>query len=113
MDINDNNYQVIFTKQSEREMKSIYWYISKTLYSKVSALQIMKDINSKIMHLSTFPRLYCELKIPNPKGIKYHRLVVKKYIVIYIVNEKKKTVYIIHIFHSKSNYQKRLYSKSF
>ena len=46
MDINDNNYQVIFTKQSEREMKSIYWYISKTLYSKVSALQIMKDINA-------------------------------------------------------------------
>ena len=113
MDINDNTYQVIFTKQSEREMKSIYHYISKTLYSKVSAIQLMKDINSKVMHLSTFPRLYRELKIPNPKGIRYHKLAIKKYIILYIVDEKKKAVYIVHIFHSKSDYQKRLYSKWF
>lgn len=106
MDINDNNYQVIFTKQSEKEMKSIYNYISKTLYTRVSALQLMKDINSKVMYLSTFPRLYRELKIKNSNGVKYHRMVVKKYIVIYTVNEKKKAIYILHIFHSRSNYLK-------
>ncbi len=110
MNINDK-YQVIFTKQSRKEMKYIYHYISKTLYAKVPALQLMKEINSKVINLSIFPRLYCELKIPNSMGMEYRRLIVKNYIVIYRINDKKKEIYIVHIFHSKSDYQRKLYSK--
>lgn len=112
MDINDN-YQVIFTKQSKKEIKATYQYISKILYAKASALQLMKEINIKVENLTTFPRLYCELKISNNKGIRYRRIVVKKYIIIYTVNEMRKTVYILHIFHSKSDYQRKLNSKFF
>ena len=112
MDINDN-YQVIFTKQSQKEINCIYQYISKTLCAKISTLQLMKEINSKVINLTIFPRLYCELKIPNSKGIEYRRIVVKNYIVIYRVNDRKKEIYLLHIFHSKSDYQRKLYSKFF
>ncbi len=112
MDINDN-YQVIFTKQAKREIKSAYQYISKTLYAKTSALQLMKEINIKVENLTIFPRLYCELEIPNLKDIRYRRIVVKNYIIIYKVNENKKEIYILHIFHSKSDYQRKLNSKFF
>ena len=51
MDINDNNYQVIFTKQSEREMKSIYQYISKTLYI-LTLATISEVFNTSIFYIN-------------------------------------------------------------
>lgn len=112
MDINDN-YHVIFTMKSMEELQEIYLYISKKLYDKVAANSLMKEINNKVMNLSIFPRLYSKLEIPKAKYNTYHKIVVKNYIIIYEVNEKRKKVYIIHIFYARSNYIKNLNSKLF
>lgn len=112
MNINDS-YHVIFTMQAMEELQEIYLYISRKLYAKVVANNLMKEINNKIMNLSIFPKLYSELKISKSKDNTYHKFIVKNYIIIYKVNDKKREVHVVHIFYARSNYIKKIYSRLF
>ncbi len=104
----DNSYRLIFTKRFLRELEKVDNYLSKNLFSKNVSNYLMNKIDDTLIQISIFPKSH-EL-IENTK---YRKALVKKYIILYIVNEKKKAVYIVHIFHSKSDYQRRLYSKMF
>lgn len=107
MNTSNNKYSIIFTKRSQKEIFKIYKYSFKKAYSEQYARKLMKEIESKIKILETFPKAYSELIIEERKN-KYRKIVIKNYIIIYTIKEEKKEIYILHIFHQKSNYLEKL-----
>ncbi len=43
---------------------------------------------------------------PHLRDLKYHKAVIKNYIMVYAVNEAEKTVNILRFFHGRQDYEK-------
>lgn len=104
MDISKEQYKIVFTNDSIIEMDNIYNYISKNLKSFNSAKKLMKKIDNAIEHLKYMPKIHRIIKRSlNPK-FEYRKIVINNYIIIYLVSENEKKVYIMHIYYCRSNY---------
>ncbi len=93
-----NCYKLIFTRKFVKEIDKIYEYIVDKLYSKNSANRLLLQINNNIKLITIFLKAYSKIKN------EYRKLIVKNYIIIFKVCEKRKEVHVVHIFYSKSNY---------
>lgn len=102
----DDYYKLVFTKRFLKDLENVDKYLFENFKSISNYL--MNKIDDTLIQISIFPKSHEQIE-----NTPYRKALVKKYIILYMVNEKKKAVYIVHIFHSKSDYQKRLYSKSF
>lgn len=101
----DSSYKLIFTKRFIRELEKVDKYLSENVYF---PNYLMRKIDDALIQISIFPKSHERIE-----NTQYRKALVKKYIIIYTVNEKKKEIYILHIFHSKSDYQRKLNSKIF
>lgn len=101
----DDFYKLIFTKRFIRELEKVDKYLSENVYF---PNYLMRKIDDALIQISIFPKSHERIE-----NTQYRKALVKKYIIIYTVNEKKKEIYILHIFHSKSDYQRKLNSKIF
>lgn len=63
----------------------------------------MNMIDDALIQTCMFPKSHQRIQ-----NTRYRRILVKNYIIIYRTNEKRKEVYIVHIFYSKSNYLEKL-----
>ena len=97
-------YKVIATNDAKKEMKDIGNYISYILYEPIIAKKLIKKIQDGFLDLTYMPRKYRLLTRKN--NFEIRRSIVKNYIIIYQIEIKIKTVYILHIFYSKRNYLK-------
>ena len=105
MDTNNNKqYKIIFTNDAITEMKSIFDYISKELYTPNAAKNLMLKIDESIENLKSMPNAYRIIKRYDELNLVYRKIIVKKYSIIYTINETEKKVYIIHLYHSKQDY---------
>lgn len=95
-------YHLTLTDSFKEELSEIYDYISYRLKEKEIAEKLVRLVYKRIEDLYMFPRSF--MKMYKSKKIKgdIHRLVIRKYIVLYTIN--KKEVFIIHIFNQRMNY---------
>lgn len=100
----ESTYKIIYSEEYNQELEEIYYYIAIHLKEEKIAENLVKKIRKEILRLQYFPKENIVL-LKNRKD-KLYRLVVKNYIIIYQVNIKVKTVYILHIFNSRRNYLK-------
>lgn len=97
-------YKIIIMKTAKEEMEEIKIYISDRLQEPAIARKTIQRITKEISDLRYMPRKYKLLR--KNKNIEIHKMSVKNYVIIYQINIKIKTVYILHIFNSKRNYLK-------
>lgn len=99
-------YNLQFAKPAEKDMEDVFEYIYLTLSAPEAAKNLMHKMENQISCLSDFPYAneLCRDDILAENG--YRRLVVDNYIVIYSVDEYKKTVFIVRVFYGKRNYAK-------
>ena len=64
----------------------------------------ISKIKLKILNLSDFPELYVEISDLNNLNRKYHRIVIKNYVVLYTIDYKNKKVFISHMYYGRRNY---------
>ncbi len=102
----DNNYKLVFTKRFLKDLEKIDKYLFENL--RFISNYLMNKIDDTLIQISMFPKSYERIE-----NTPYRKALVKKYIILYILNERKKAVYIVRIFHSKSDYQRRLYPNYF
>ena len=97
-------YKISISDDAKEELKQIYYYIAMCLKEENIARKLINKIRKEILRLQYFPK---ENKVIFRQGKKeLYRLIVKNYIIIYQIDIKIKTVYILHIFNSKQNYLK-------
>lgn len=97
-------YKVIITPTAFRELDRIYTYISEELYAKNAAKDLMGKIESEIKNLSSNPKIYPKIEKIDELNRIYRRIVVKKYIVLYTLDEENNIVFVSHIYYGKRDY---------
>ena len=102
MDI--NTYRVIVIPTAEREINRIYEYILKDLELDETAKNLMKRIEEIINTLKYAPHIFTKVERNYGLDMKYRRIVVKNYVILYTIDEKKQIVYIAHMYYKKRNY---------
>ena len=95
-------YQVGITSSAKKDLDIIYKFIEETTGSSYYADKRLRVIESEIYKLSIFPNGY---PIYNEKHRIRH---IKKYCILFKIDEKHNKVNIARIFHAWQNIDKRL-----
>ena len=101
MDI--NKFSVVITDVAERDMEDIYEYIETKLLADKSAKKLVSEIKQKILELENNPYMYPEV-YTKPNHELYHKLTVKKYVVLYQVDENSRNVVIYKVEYGMKDY---------
>ncbi len=100
----NSNYEVHITSVAKTELLKIYNYIAYNLYAKDAAENLINKISEKVELLRNFPYIFAEVYDVYKRKTHYRRIVVKKYVILYSIDEDKKSVFIVHIYYGGSNY---------
>ena len=104
----DIKYAINITESAQKDLNSIYFYFSDNLFEEETAINIISALKEAIFSLDVMPGRYTLVNEFSLAKMGYRHISVKNYIVLYLINEKKKTVAIARIVHEKMNYTKFL-----
>ena len=95
----DTKYNVIFAEDIAIKIEEIFEYICSNLFNETAANKLMAKLDSSINTLAHFPKMH-----PYSNIKKCRKCCVDNFIVFYRVDEVKRTVYLVDIFHGSQNY---------
>jgi len=102
----ETEYSYKVTPAAESDLDSIDTYITDTLFAPLAAMNLINEFESQFRSLCDNP-YRCELsRNPTLAAKGYRRLVVKKYVALYLVEETKKIVIIARVFYGAMDYEK-------
>ena len=104
MDFSNEPFEVEFTDECIKELIDIYEYISNNLKEDNIAKKLMTEMLDRVLILEDLPELYMKIGKADKLKREYRIMVVKNYVVLYTVDYKKRTVFIVHIINGKRNY---------
>lgn len=104
MDSKKEIYEIEFTEDARDEIREIYKYISENLVAKQAARDLMRKMKKTIMDLAESPKLYMKIEKKDRRKRDFRRIVIDNYIILYTIDEEKKTVYISHMYYGRRNY---------
>jgi len=105
----DAEYEIHITESAHKDLESIYFYFFERLLEDEMATEITSELKDKILSLSIMPSRYSLVNDFSLAKMGYRRVNVKNYIVLYLIDEKTKTVIIARVIHERMNYAKFLF----
>ncbi len=99
-----DKYSVKLMSRAIDDLEDIYVYIAKNLLEPETALNIVEAIESEILNLDSMPYRCPERRNGLYANKGYRQLLIKNYIIIFRVDEKSKTVIIVTVRYSKSQF---------
>ena len=97
-------YKVKISPKAYRELDSIYQYIAEQLTAPETALKTVDEIEKAILVLNEMPYRGSKRKIGVYANKGYRQIFVKKYTIVYRIDESNKMVIVITIRYSPSNF---------
>lgn len=104
MDSKKEIYEIEFTEDCREEIREIYKYISENLEAQVAARKLMKKMRDSVMNLKENPEIYMKIERKDKNKRAFRRIIVNNYVILYTIDEDRKTVYISHMYYGKKNY---------
>jgi addiction module RelE/StbE family toxin len=104
------NYKVIFQQSAKKDLDDVYLYIAEQALLPKTALKLTENIENEINYYLSYMPFYplADDKRLARKGVR--KMVVKKYLVFFVVDENENTVNVIHIIHGAREWN-RLFTK--
>ena len=99
-------YKLVKTDSFQRDLDATIGYIALSLENKTAAASLLDAIEQCYDEIERMPLMYGFCDDPHLRDLKYHKAVIKNYIMVYTVNEAQKTVNILRFFHSRQDYEK-------
>lgn len=99
-----NKYKVIITPTAFKEINRIYDYLLTDLYAETATEDLMKLVETEVQNLKQSPRIHTEIEKFDELDRRYRRIVLKKYIILYTIDEENSIVYVAHMYHGTRNY---------
>jgi len=105
------NYKVIFEESAQNDMDGIFHYISEEAMMPAAAVKTIENIKDEIYYYLSYMPLFplADDKRLARKGVR--KMVVKKYLVFFVVDENENTVNVIHIIHGARNWTRLFTNK--
>ena len=98
-------YKVKVTISAKKDLKGIARYISSGLNAPQAAINTVRAIREAISNLKTNALFYPFVRDERLAALGYRPMVVKNYIVFYIVNEKDNIASVARVIHSRRDWQ--------
>lgn len=99
-----DEYSVKLMSRALRDLDGIYEYIAQTLVEPEAAQKLIDELESEILKLSSMPRRFPQRRAGMYAGKGYRNLFVKNYTVVYRIDEESKTVIIVSVRYSMSQF---------
>ena len=99
-----DRYSVKLTSRALRDLDSIYAYIAKNLLEPGTALKLVDAIEREILTLDSMPNRYPERQVGAYANKGYRQLFVKNYTVVFRVDEVSRTVVVVTVRYSPSQF---------
>lgn len=99
-----DKYSVKLMSRALRDLDGIYSYIAKTLLEQGTALELVETIEGEILTLESMPYRCPERQHGTYANKGYRQLFIKNYTVIFRVDEKSKTVLVVTVRYSPSQF---------
>ncbi|MDR2883561.1 MAG: type II toxin-antitoxin system RelE/ParE family toxin [Deferribacteraceae bacterium] len=106
--MDSRRYNIEISKLAQSDYDNIYTYLAYELCAESSAKNIAALLEEKIDNLSYFPLSFplCNESLLRAEGI--HKMVFKKYLIFYTVDEVAQKVSVLRILHSLRDYENLL-----
>ncbi len=104
MDSKKEIYEIEFTEDARDEIRDIYEYISKNLVAEEAAKRLMRKMRQSVMDLAGSPKIYMKIEKKDKRKREFRRMVIDNFVVLYTIDENKKTIYISHMYYGRKNY---------
>lgn len=101
-------YKLFVTDRAEELLAAIIAYHVCKLKNKEAARELLGEIDRRYTQIIDHPQMFQLSEDNFLKRRGYHRVAVRNYLLLYLVNEKKKEVYIMGIFHNLEDYRSKL-----
>ena len=100
----EDKYTVKLMSRALRDLGDIYAYIAKTLLEPETALKLVDVLEGEILTLDSMPYRCPERQTGAYANKGYRQLLVKNYTVVYRIDEKHKTVIVVTVRYSPSQF---------
>jgi plasmid stabilization system protein ParE len=98
-------YNLVTTDPFQRDLDSVIGYITLVLKNKVAAASLLDSVKKCYGEIERMPLMYEACRDSYLKSLGYRKAVIHNYIMIYKVDEERKTVYILRLFHGRQDYE--------
>ena len=103
-----NKYKIKFTLEAEKDIENICHYVSENLNTPTAAMNIIEEIESKVMNLTHMPFSCSVVEDEFLRVRGYRKLIVRNFLVLYIVFEDESLINIMRVVYGSSNYKKSI-----
>ncbi len=100
----NKKYSIIIEKYAQKDLESIYNYISNNLVNKDAAIKLLNKIIDKFDTVALFPKSAPLINNEYVKNKNIRKLLVDNYIAFYEVDDIYKEIRIIRIMYGMQNY---------
>lgn len=97
-------YKVKLMSRALRDLDNIYKYIAETLLEPGTALKLVEEIEQEILSLEHFPNRCPVRRIGAYANKGYRQLFIKNYTAVFRVDEAEKTVIVVTVRYSPSQF---------
>lgn len=87
----NEQYRVKYTQTALKRLDDILAYIAVTLCNPSAAKRLLDDFDEAIENVSKFPYAMSKAKNKNVTTKEYRKILVRQYLAIYRIDEKKKS----------------------
>jgi len=101
-------YQSDFLPIARQDMTDIAHYVSHALFNPTAAEKLADYMIEAAERLKDFPYINSIHQSIKPLKKEYRKLIVKNYIMFYVIDEKEKRVTIARVIYARRDYEKML-----
>ena len=97
-------YKIQFTEKCLEDIEDACQYIKEKLKEENAANRLRIKIKDSVKGLSISPEMYAKTEKFDRLENEYRRIPIDNYVLLYTVNKKRNTVYIVHFYYGGRNY---------
>lgn len=101
-------YNIIESELALQDLDNILGYISYTLANPSAASSFADEVEACYSNLERMPLMYEFCHDPRLQALKYHKAIIKNYVMVYKVDEDEKSVNILRFFYGRQDYEKMI-----
>ena len=104
------DYKLHITEQAVEQLDWIISYLVSNLKNPTVARKLLSEIEIIYSYLESDPHIYPKCDDPFLRTKGYHKATVNhfQYVILFLIDDKSRTVYISGLFHEKENYGQKL-----
>ena len=103
-----NQYEIRFSKLAKSDLRGIYRYLSGCLMTPRAVSDYTNAVENEITGNLSFAPYYAFVDDARLSARGYRRMVVKKYLVFFVIDEEKSVVKVRRIIHGARDWQRIL-----